>query len=247
MTHVVMFHIGRSGSTVLGDMLGQHSHLHWQGEVYLPIFLTWAQQHGRNADGQPIDPITYLAGQMRQTVKPIFGFEVKFFHLQKLGITLPDYLVALDTLGVTRTILLRRRNTLRKVVSSLVAHQNGQYHLAAAARPSLLPITLDVNRVQIDFADKPLLAFLADYEASWQQLAAQLHGRDSLHLVYETDILPGPTAAYRRVCDYMGIPPDDPEVHYGRTNPFRLEDLLLNFAEVAQALAGTPFAWMLYE
>ncbi|MCA9917728.1 MAG: hypothetical protein KC445_07245 [Anaerolineales bacterium] len=49
---VVMFHIGRSGSTVLADMLNQRNDLKWGNELYLPIFLRWKAQQGRDEYGR---------------------------------------------------------------------------------------------------------------------------------------------------------------------------------------------------
>ena len=33
-----MFHIGRCGSTVVSELLNQHSKIHWESELYTPIF-----------------------------------------------------------------------------------------------------------------------------------------------------------------------------------------------------------------
>lgn len=39
--NIVMFHIGRSGSTVLGDLLDQHSSVYWDGEIYQSFYRAW--------------------------------------------------------------------------------------------------------------------------------------------------------------------------------------------------------------
>ena len=48
-----MFHIGRSGSTVLGKMLDEHPEIAWDGEVYAPIINLWRLRPG----GETIGPM----------------------------------------------------------------------------------------------------------------------------------------------------------------------------------------------
>ena len=245
--HTVMFHIGRSGSTVLADLLGQHPQLHWDNEVYLPIFLAWERGEGSIGDGNQIDPIQYLADRIDQADATRYGFEVKFFHLKLLGSSLANYLTCLPLLNVTRVIVLKRKNYLRKIVSSLVAHHTGVFHRLAQEQPSLTRIVLDVERVRIDFEEKPLLAFLHDYDRCFQKLMRLVVDYPHLNLTYEEDIAPDPRLGYRRVCEFLGIAPRQPKIRYRRTTPYKLSEVLSNFAEVEQVLADTPFAWMVYE
>jgi hypothetical protein len=44
---------------------------------------------------------------------------------------------------------------------------------------------------------------------------------------------------------YLGLTPAAAQVRFGRSNPFPLEAIVENYAEVAEALHGTPFAWMM--
>jgi len=43
---VAMFHIGRSGSSVLADMLNQYPNVHWDGEIYETVTKAITQRLG---------------------------------------------------------------------------------------------------------------------------------------------------------------------------------------------------------
>jgi hypothetical protein len=246
--NVVMFHIGRSGSTVLGDLLGQHPAIFWDAEIYARLFYEWEQQGAViGANGFALDPVNFLQQRMIQAGERIYGFEIKFFHLKVTHVALPSYVTALHGLGFSHYVLLQRRNTLRKLVSSVIGHQRARWHQPADRGTSLIRISLDVNNVAIDRERKPLLAYLQDYETNFKALAQLLHDRHVLHLSYEEDVSADPQIAYGCVCDFLGLERYPAIIRYGKTNPFPLRAMIANFDEVEGVLSGTPYAWMLYE
>ena len=89
-----------------------------------------------------------------------YGFEVKFFHLELTHTALEDYIASLDSLGFADYILLERRNTLRKIVSSVVAHERAEFYRASGGAAQRNPVSLDVDAIQIDRNSKPLIDFL---------------------------------------------------------------------------------------
>lgn len=246
-----MFHVGRCGSTVLGDMLGQHPEMHWDREIYESALAAW-DDNGR-IGGLPVQlpggPLGFLDHRIRMTPrrKSMYGFEVKFYHLRLTGIGLAEYVDALAARGFDHAIVLRRRNNLRKVISSLVARQTKRYHLFGNAQAAKTLITVDVDRVGIDRDSKPLTAYLDDYEQRFAALDGLLAGWQRLDLEYETDILPGPHTAYERASRFLGMEPGTPAVRFARTTPFPMRAIVQNYAELEGALRGTRFAWMLDE
>ena len=72
-----------------------------------------------------------------------------------------------------------------------------------------------------------------------------LAGEDVLELSYEDDIAEDPRAAYARVCTWLGLEVVPAEPDLRRTNPRALREVISNWDEVANGLAGTPYAWML--
>lgn len=233
--NAVMFHIGRSGSRVLANLLGQHPRLFWDGEIYEPNHRLWTGEG---------DAIRLLRRRMSLAGRRIYGFEMKFFHARLVGMDFEDFFARLDDLGFTRFVVLRRRNTLRKVVSSVILHEKRGAHLRAGREAVLHRVRIDVDDVRIDRDGKPLLAYLEDYERSFERLDQLLAGRDALRLSYEDDLSADPREGYRKVCAYLGVEPRAAEIAYGKTNPFRLEEIVVNLDEVSQALRGTRFEWM---
>jgi hypothetical protein len=238
----MMFHVGRSGSTVLGDMLGQHPRIQWGSEIYHFALRDW-RNSGRRDAPQARDALDLLSRRIAECTKPIYGFEAIFFHLRSYRITLRQFLDAARGMGVGRFIILQRRNTLRTVVSGTMARQSRQTHLAVDAEPA--PQRITIKGVGVGRGKGPLLGLLQSYERAFGRLEALLAQHERLTLFYEDDILPGPLAAYRRVCEFLGVEPAGPEVHFGRTTPFPLEQVVANMDELRSALGGTRFAWML--
>jgi hypothetical protein len=150
-------------------------------------------------------------------------------------------------LGFDHFVQLKRQNFLRKIVSSLVAHQTNRWHRRQETTTSLTPIRLDVDRVAIDWVERPLLDHLHQFEANFTEVAAVLRPYPTLTLTYEADILPDPAIGYGKVCRFLGLSEEKVTVRYGRSNPYPLRQLIQNFDEVAQALQNSPYEWMLWD
>lgn len=247
-----MFHIGRSGSTVFADLLNQHPQIYWDGEAYLSLFSkvfeSWNEKVEKlEASVPPLDLIQFLHDRMAFAGQRYYGFEVKFFHLRLANVALPDYFDQLRQLGFDHFIVLKRRNFLRKIVSSLAARKRAAtYHRQVGTQLELTRVYLDVGQIVIDRDAKPLLALLDMYQQCFHELDQYLDIANVLRLTYEDDIAADPRAAYQRACAFLDLAPHSVSVRYGRTNPFPLQEIIINYDEVKRVLADTPFAWMLY-
>lgn len=237
--NVVMLHVGRSGSTVLADMLDQHPRVYWDGEIY----------HRWLGDRLPAtDPVHYLSSRMTRAGSRYYGFELKPVHLRTLNLELDGFMRTLNRLGFTHFVVLERKNYLRKILSSVIAHQSTVFHRAPSHRLRENSTALDVTRVEIDDTALPLLDFLAGYEEFFGTARQLLDPERTLWLTYEADIFHDPGIAYTKICSLLGIVPEQsPEIRYGKTNPFPVNQMLSNFSEVERALRDTRFEWMLYE
>ncbi|MEM8778278.1 MAG: hypothetical protein AAGF26_05275, partial [Cyanobacteria bacterium P01_G01_bin.49] len=99
----LMFHTGRSGSTVLGDLLAQTEEIFWDGEIYEPFF-QYLKRQGWNFKIDKFFMTNSLkllrnhmaASKLLNYHKMIYGFEVKFFHLRRLDGTIENYLKYLE-------------------------------------------------------------------------------------------------------------------------------------------------------
>lgn len=246
--NVIMFHIGRCGSTVVADLLNQHPRIHWASEFYSSIFHDWQRINGgiERVGEMADDAVELLQRNMQFALHRYYGFEIKPFHFRLIGYSPDSFLHHADSLGFTHFILLDRKNRLRTMISSIIAHQNeALYHIDSNTKAQLTRVTINVNEVKVDFDVKPLLAYLSDYDGDIDALKTLLESRNSLHLTYEQDIQMDPRRAYHRICDFLALQPVDVSIKYARTNPFPICDMIENIEEVRQALHGTPYEWML--
>lgn len=239
---VMMFHVGRSGSRVLGDLLQQHPALHWDHEAFVHQLQAARRAGLAKPEG---DPVALLQQRLAQAPPKLhFGTEVKFFHLRLFNCSMATFVKQATALGFRQFVLLKRKNYLRKIVSSLVATQTKRWHLRSNDVAQLSPIEVDINRVAIDWVERPLLDHLYQFEADFAEAVSVLRPYSTLTLHYKTDILPNPQIGYGKLCQFLGLPLADGVVRYGRSNPYPLSQLIRNYDEVAQALENTPFEWM---
>lgn len=251
--NILMVHIGRSGGTVLADLLDKNSQIRWGGEIYHTLMSFYQTLSSTKSGGQFTgDPITYTKNAMKGCRKRYFGFELKFFHLKYLNLTLAEYMTAIGQIGVDRIIVLERRNYLRRIVSSQIASLTNVWHSRQSAS-RLTRIALNVNELCLDHDKKSLLEFLYGYENSFNSLYAFLSNQKLfrrsgiLHLTYEDDVEPDPQIGYGHVCEFLRVSCEPVSTRFKKTTPFKLGEILINYEEVQATLAGTPFSWMLEE
>jgi len=212
--------------------------------------MDWKRANGgKEIKGEmPEDAIDLLKLSMRNAMHRYYGFEIKPFHFQLIGYSMETFVDKMDELGFSHYILLDRRNRLRKIVSSALAHADSvKYHQGKETEAKLKLIHLDVENIEIDYDSKPLLKFLSDYDEQVASLSNLLEPKNYLSLTYEDDVQEDPRIGYRRICDYTGLRSKDISARLSRTNPFPVKDMIENFEEVESVLKGTKYEWMLYD
>lgn len=239
-----MIHVGRSGSTVLTDLLEQQGEIFWDGEIYeTQVF--WDYPYDAVPADLRVTARELVGPRMRRSGRRFYGFEAKFFHLDLTNQSLGDFVEDLRALGFRHFVILRRENLLRKIVSSLIAHDEDAYHVRGGSRTEVRQVRVDPDRVYIDREEKPLLAFLEDFTRRFQELGDLVGEESVLRLTFEEDVAPDPRRGYRKVCDFLGLDAREVDVRYGRTNPAPIQEHISNAEDVRAALRGSPFEWML--
>ena len=237
---VAMLYIGRSGSSVLADLLAQHSKINWGAELFDKV--------RKNTPGyRSTRPWLRSVIESRAAKKrcEYFGFETQQSQLGShcIGMSPAEYLGALEEIGFTHFIVLTRGNLLRLVVSHLVAQETRTLHVdVEVTKPT---------RIHID-PDAPwggwagsLIDVLNVYERFYAELRELLRDRRLLELNYEAHIEQGPAIAYDKVCAFLDLRPEPFTILRARTNPFSIEEMVTNFEEIAAALRNSRFEWML--
>lgn len=247
--NVCMFHMGRTGSSVLADLLDRHPDVHWDGELYYPCLAGEDRRTGRLVTQEMdfrFDPIAEVRRAKRFAGWHWYGFEVKPYHLIWTSYDMPGYIQALRELGFGSFIVLQRRNRLRKLVSSAVAHARGQFVYETDDEPERVRVRLGVEEIGFGrLARNGLIEMLEVYDRNFGALERVLP--NALHLSYEEHVEPDPRIAYRAVCEYLDIPAVPVPVRHRKATPYTLEEVLENYQEVREALTGTPYEWMLQE
>lgn len=232
--NVAMFHEGRCGSTVLTGLLGQHSAIQWEGEVFgafqpggaLTRYLRYSY------------PLLYLRQRIARSEHSIYGFETKVrLHLwRQLDISLEEYLRGLQSLGFSRYIVLDRKNGLRRIASSLISVKTKKWAVSKREKPRL---------VQIELEPGDLISRLEELQRISAELEEVLSDRAFLWLTYEDHIAPDPRIGYQKVCDFLGLLPEEATVNLKKLNPFPLSEMIENYDEICCGLSGTDYEWML--
>ncbi|MEM7335628.1 MAG: hypothetical protein AAF490_26355 [Chloroflexota bacterium] len=238
---VAMLHGGRSGSTVLGDLLNQHDSIFWDSEIYQnarmrPLPNTIIKQLKRF-------PRALISARRFRTQRPIYGFETKFQHLYAVGMDLSSYVQALETINFSHFVILERKNYLRRITSHLVAYNNKTWHQKKKGKVTQIHVNLE--RLKIGWRQVSLLEHLNIIEQEIEDALKILSNRNVLHLTYEDDISGNPQIAFNKMCDFIGLEKPEVNVSYRKTNPYHLSTIITNFDEVKEALEPTKFAWML--
>ena len=243
--HVAMFHSGRCGSSVIGMMLNAHSDIYWGGEVF-NRYMNTDKKKGLESDKFVEQTLEWSRSA---TVSKVYGFETKYLsslHLSRrcIDMELLDYLHCFSDLQFTKFIVLHRENYLRRTISGEVGRKTKFWH---TTQDSVQPtkVKVDISSIKTGENYIPLLDSFRHVDENFTRLKKDLADYNALFLTYEDDILIDPIIAYNKICDFLDLPGEEPEVPLGRTNPFRYEEMVENFDEIVEILRDTKYEWML--
>jgi hypothetical protein len=251
--NIVMFHMGRCGSTVLGDLLKQHSKIYWDGEMYSTYIRNWRKQKQEAPDTSTVnlepEAFQLLKDRMVMAGSRFYGCEVKFHHIKEANIEIPDYIEYISHLKFNKFIVLTRRNFLRSIISNKIMYEMPvkKTHMRSDDKAQIKKTTIDISDTGYNGYRKNLYDHLEEHENNYKNLDILLENKQVLRLSYEDDISEDPKYSYHKVCHFLDIKPKDSLVRLGKTNPFKISEMLINFNEVEEYLCRTKFEWMLYD
>ncbi len=228
---IVMFHAGRSGSSVLGLMLGANRQIFWAGEILKERKVAQYKDHHAKFDFREL-----IRSNEAGTLRKCYGFEMKYAHMRELGISKAQFLTAILDLGYSHFIVLTRKNFLRNATSMMVAKTSGRYHLGIHRSTQMVQVRLDTNELIKNFDE---------YGTDIAEMEEFLSKRQCLSLNYEDDVEQDPAIAYSKICHFLKVPFYAVAPKLQRINPYPLDQMIINFEEVAKTLQGTKYEWML--
>ena len=230
--NVCMWHSGRCGSSVLGDLLRQDGRIVWGKEIL--------ERYSKKVEARNLQGAAWQGAKRRIRYNQliagarIFGFEMKIWHLKRMGVEPKTAWGFLKQQKYDKQIILERKNYLRVIVSGFVGQATSKLHCKTGESPVSAKIRLHLRSLR-----NGLRIFTKFYDEMKRLLP-----ESSLLITYEDDILPDPVVAYGKVVNYLGLTPRHVVVNYQRTNQGNLQEIVVNLDEVREYLKGTQYEWM---
>ncbi|MBV9873069.1 MAG: hypothetical protein JO214_20840 [Frankiaceae bacterium] len=221
----LLFAQGRTGSTLLGDLLDQHPAIHFGHEIL----------------AEPVrSPRSTIERLRFRHARHVVGFHVKIYQLtDQQGIAnVRGWLRNLSRCG-WQVISLRRENVLRHVLSNITAIERDSYHDRSGAGA-------DRGAVMVDIPD--LLHWMNRRIELAADEAAALADVPHHPLTYEHDLQEAAAwpATMAGVFEYLDLEPLEVSSALRRTNPGPLPRLITNYGEVAAAVTSAGYARYLH-
>ncbi|WP_234571725.1 hypothetical protein [Rhodohalobacter sp. 614A] len=126
-------------------------------------------------------------------------------------------------------VILERENRLRSYVSEQISFKTGKWDRYTGEEPNLVQIDIDVN----DFLlyKERIDGYLIETEK-----ALEMSGQKYLKLTYEKIFQDVPYKIILDFLDILEIIQFENSINQERQNPFSLEDMILNYRQVKEAL-----------
>ncbi|MBA2409576.1 MAG: hypothetical protein H0V62_07335 [Gammaproteobacteria bacterium] len=218
----VIFGQGRSGSSLLVDLLNSSPQVYCEGEIL---------------ERKVPFPHYFVAARANRSPKPIFGFKVKVYQLtKKQGVMEPRRFLQRMVGDGWNLIYLKRTNILRHAMSSVVAAHRGASHHEVSQGP------LRLKKFYVETSD--LIRRIKKRERLLQEEALILHDLPYFSVHYETDLLRSECHqdVTNRLFDYLNIARAPVKTKLMRTGKDDLSDIIKNYDEVVQVLAENEYA-----
>ena len=216
----------------MGDLFRQDGRIVWGGEVLESYS---KQVEARNLQSAPWNEVKRrIRYNQLAAGSKIFGFEMKVWHLKRMGVEPAKMLDFLEGQRYEKHIILERKNYLRIIVSGAVARETSTFHRRLDENPISKKIHIGLEEVRF---------LLQTYDQYYKELK-KLLSDEFLLITYEDDILPDPVIAYKKILSSLKLTPKNVTVRYQRTNPEALDKIVINIDEIYQCLKGTRYEWM---
>jgi len=218
-----IFTSGRSGSTLLLDLINSSPNLQCDGELL---------------KRRVVFPTMLLRSFAKQSSQPIYGFKLLSYQLLNVQKGIKDKRLFLDKLTNDegyRFIHLSRNNKAKQALSIIYAFYRGQWHNQEGSKQKA------AKRFELD--PNIYLHFLSELQALEDFENAMMVDRTHLSLSYEND-LSSPDKyenTMAQVADFLDIPVVAPQTNLKKVTPSKLSDMISNQEDLVKAVKNSPF------
>lgn len=224
----VIYTRGRTGSTVLTELLNCHPRIFCDVEIFNYIY----------CKSRVMFPNLYIKSCSKRAAiyhKPVYGFKVKIAQLRyehEYG----NYDKILSGLAQDgwKFIHLKRVNFLRHKLSSLIAAETKVFHLRNGEQASK-------KRIHVDF--DTLLEGITYGEEVERTEEENLKDIPHIKVIYETDILDNSRhqVTADRIFSYLGVDSHTVETGLKRITVDRLDEMIENYEEIEKKLTDRGY------
>jgi len=240
-TRFLILAAGRTGSTRLRLLLNSHPQALCHGEVFGENLSTLAEPgseaHRQLLEERTANPADFATARVFEAEgKSAVGFKILYHQLTEAW---PGLMEALAADKDIRVVHLVRRNGLKRFLS--------EYFVGTVTRKNLFLKNEEIPALpQVEIPPAILLANLESIENEAEKLRGVFCDHPLHEIAYE-DSPEDNGPALRGVLDFLDLTPAGLSVGIKKILPDDPKALIANFDEVAAALRGTRFEWILNE
>jgi hypothetical protein len=221
----IIYGQGRSGSSVLLDLIGSHPDVYCESEIF-----------NEKVAARLLRPWDYLQARAALSPKPAYGCKMKIYQMtDDQGIEDPrGFLQELHSEG-WKVVHLVREDLFRKALSLVVAETRGQFLDRSSGGTGVDSISIDPERL-VEAMRERRSADIAEQAA--------LEGIPCVKVTYEGDLLEGTKhqEVSDRVLKYLGLESAPVQTRYVKTSRGSIGKYVANYPEVCAHVRGTEFA-----
>jgi LPS sulfotransferase NodH len=225
----VIFGQGRTGSTLLADLLNSSEDIHCDREIFNRFHFT----------GEIIkNPLRYIIGRSKRFYRYAYGFKVKIYQLNSdHRVASPRGLLEDLIRSGFRIVYLSRENVVEHAFSNVKRSVTGVTHIRGANRSNgkvsiPVPLLMDEIRDRLRFKEDELEV---------------LKGLPHLPLVYEENLLDANhhLRTINSIRNYIGLSPvESVTSHYVKISAKSLKDEISNFEEIMTAIEEANLGYL---
>ncbi|MBW4576551.1 MAG: sulfotransferase [Aphanothece sp. CMT-3BRIN-NPC111] len=217
---------GRTGSTLLCDLINSHPDIHCDGE----IFQVFASEI---LDVKLYAKVIYIINNNHRA----YGFKVLPYQLIQEGIN-PRLFLCYIHKNNWNIIYLKRHNLFRHTVSLMIAQKRNTWQDTSNNPLNNYRYYLDTSQI---------IALMKDKEIKLEEEKKYLNELPYLSLTYEDDLLKAEQHqnTANKVFNYLEFSSVPVKTEFCRTTSDRLSDFIENYEEVVKAVSQTKYAHFL--
>lgn len=219
----VIFTSGRSGSTLLVDLLNSSPSIQCDGELL---------------KRRVAFPHTLVHKFEQQTASPIYGFKLLSYQLLNVQTGIKEKQAFLDQLTQEQNyqlIHLSRNNKAKQALSIIYAFYRGQWHNQTGSKQKVAK--------RFELSPEVYLFFLRELEVLEAFEQASVKDRAHLSLSYEAHLRHPDShlGTMKLLADFLNIESVPVETTLRRVTPSKLSDMISNQEELVKAVRNSPF------